>query len=207
MRAYRAPTVREGVPPGRVFQPSGPASSLWRLAPSRLAVLKRLSPQPISSNPESALAAACANTRPCGYDKTTVSRFLQNASRILEAAESVSSSHASTYPEMTISIGPEGGIRMVTQGTGLPLDVLQQEHGAQMIYRVTQQESRVRLEGRAGSRTCLFEAEKPDRAARILLGDGPRYALVQAAQLAQARNHQYPLTESKIDLPVHTLDC
>ena len=65
----------------------------------------------------------------------------------------------------------------MTQGTGLPLDVLQQEHGAQMIYRVTQQESRVRLEGRAGSRTCLFEAEKPDGAARILLGDGPRYAM------------------------------
>ena len=68
---------------------------------------------------------------------------------------------------------------MVTQGTGLPLEVLQQEHGAQMIYRVTQQESSVRLEGRAGSRTCLFEAEKPNWAARILLGDTPpRYALI-----------------------------
>lgn len=70
---------------------------------------------------------------------------------------------------------------MVTQGTGLPLEVLQQEHGSQMIYRVTQQESRVRLEGRAGSRTCLFEAEKPDGAARILLGDGPRYAMSSSA--------------------------
>jgi hypothetical protein len=105
-----------------------------------------------------------------------VSRFLQNAARILEAAESVSGSHESIFPEMTISIGPEGGIRMVAQGTGLPLDVLQDQLGAQMIYRVTQQESSVRLEGRAGSRTCLFEAEKPDGAARILLGDGPRYA-------------------------------
>jgi hypothetical protein len=106
-----------------------------------------------------------------------VSRFLKNAARILEAAESVSSSQSSLYPEMTILIGPEGGIRMVTQGTGLPLDVLQQEHGAQMVYRVTQQDSRVRLEGRAGARTCLFEAEKPNRAARILLGGGPRYAV------------------------------
>ena len=65
----------------------------------------------------------------------------------------------------------------MTQGAGLPLEVLQHEHGAQMIYRVTQQESRVRLEGRAGGRTCLFEAEKPDGVARALLGDGPRYAL------------------------------
>ena len=106
-----------------------------------------------------------------------MSRFLQNAARILEAAESVSAAQSSIYPEMTISISPEGSIRMVTQGTGLPLDVLQQEHGAQMIYRITQQDSRVRLEGRAGARTCLFEAEKPDGAARILLGDGPRYAI------------------------------
>jgi hypothetical protein len=114
-----------------------------------------------------------------------VSRFIQNASRILEAAESVSGSQSSLYPEMTISIGPDGSIRMVTQGTGLPLDVLQQEHGAQMIYRITQQESSVRLEGRAGSRTCLFEAAKPDGAARILLGDGPRYAA--AAQTTMVR--------------------
>jgi hypothetical protein len=106
-----------------------------------------------------------------------VSRFLQNAARILEAAESVSGSQASLYPEMTISIGPEGGIRIATQGTGEPLDVVQQQHGAQMVYRVTQQESRVRLEGRAGFRTCLFEAERPDGAARILLGGAPRYSL------------------------------
>jgi hypothetical protein len=116
-----------------------------------------------------------------------VSRFLQNAARILEAAESVSGSQAFLYPEMTILIGPEGGIRMVTQGTGLPLDVLQQEHGAQMIYRVTQQESSVRLEGRAGSRTCLFEAEKPDGAARILLGGGPRYAVGSRPEAALER--------------------
>ena len=76
---------------------------------------------------------------------------------------------------------------MVTEGTGLPLEVLQQDHGAQMIYRVTQQESSVRLEGRAGSRTCLFEAEKPDGAARILLGDGPRYALTPSTAVARAK--------------------
>ena len=75
---------------------------------------------------------------------------------------------------------------MVTQGTGLPLDVLQQQHGSQMIYRVTQQESSVRLEGRAGSRTCLFEAEKPNWAARILLGDGPRYTLSPSLALASS---------------------
>lgn len=120
-----------------------------------------------------------------------MSRFLQNAARILEAAEAVSSSQSSAYPELTISIGPEGGIRVVTEGTGLPLEVLQQEHGAQMIYRVTQQESRVRLEGRAGSRTCLFEAEKPDGVARILLGDRPRYLLSNDAPIADTRREPW----------------
>ena len=133
----------------------------------------------------------------------SVSRFLQNASRILEAAESVTSSQSSLYPELTISIGPEGGIRMVTQGTGLPLDVLQQQHGSQMIYRVTQQESSVRLEGRAGSRTCLFEAEKPNWAARILLGDGPRYTLSPSLALApHPLPHPTPCEQAElIDIP------
>lgn len=104
-----------------------------------------------------------------------MSRFLENAARILEAAESVSGSQASLYPEVTISIGPDGGIRMATEPTELALDVLQQEQGAQMIYRVTQQETSVRLEGRAGARTCVFEAEKAGAVQRALLGGGPRY--------------------------------
>ena len=77
---------------------------------------------------------------------------------------------------------------MVTHGAGEPLDVLQQQQGAQMVYRVTQQESRVRLEGRAGSRTCLFEAEKPNGAARILLGDStPRYTVSRQLGIAAPR--------------------
>jgi len=117
--------------------------------------------------------------------------------KILEAAESVTSSQSSSFPELTISIGPEGGIRMVTEGTGLPLDMLQQEHGAQMIYRVTQQESRVRLEGRAGSRTCLFEAERTDGAARILLGDGPRYTMSPKLAIGPPTSSSPPNWQSK----------
>jgi hypothetical protein len=90
---------------------------------------------------------------------------------------------------------------MVTQNTGEPLDVLQQQQGAQMIYRVTQQESRVRLEGRAGCRTCLFEAEKPDGAARILLGDGPRYTLVTQPALAPASSAEVREPEASTTLP------
>jgi hypothetical protein len=74
---------------------------------------------------------------------------------------------------------------MATEPGGESLDVLQQEQGAQMIYRVTQQESSVRIEGRAGSRTCVFEAEKPGVVQHALLGDGPRYTFA-SPQLGEA---------------------
>ncbi len=52
-----------------------------------------------------------------------------------------------------------------------PLDTLQADRGAGMVYRISQQGEHVRLEGRAGRRTCLFETEKPDGAARPLPAD------------------------------------
>ena len=102
-----------------------------------------------------------------------MSRFLDNAAQILEAAESaVQSGHTPT--DMTILITAEGGIRMVAD-SDWPLDSLQAHHGARMAYRVSQNASHVRVEGRAGSRTCLFETAKPERAARLLLNSSPNY--------------------------------
>jgi len=96
-----------------------------------------------------------------------VSRFVENAVRILEAAESaVESGH--TPSDVTILIGPEGSLRMVAD-SDWPLDSLQLFHGSNTAYRVSQRASMVRVEGRAGSRTCLFETPKPERAARLLL--------------------------------------
>jgi hypothetical protein len=55
-----------------------------------------------------------------------------------------------------------------------------------MAYRVSQSASVVRVEGRADSRTCLFETVKPERAARLLLNSSPSYwngpLLLSAAQ-------------------------
>jgi hypothetical protein len=96
-----------------------------------------------------------------------VSRFLDNAAQILDAAESaLQSGH--TPSDMTILITAEGGIRMLAD-SDWPLDSLQSHHGAKMAYRVSQNASVVRVEGRADSRTCLFETLKPARAARLLL--------------------------------------
>jgi len=93
--------------------------------------------------------------------------FHAHASQILEAAEAVMKIGGEAS-DWSILIGPEGGIHMVC-GSDWPLDSLQAHHRAQMAYRVRHDDRKVRVEGRAGSRTCLFETEKPDGAARLLL--------------------------------------
>ena len=110
-----------------------------------------------------------------------MSSFVDNAVQILDAAENaVRSGHIPS--DMTILISAEGGIRMVAD-SDWPLDSLQAHHGAGMAYRVSQRASMVRVEGRAGSRTCLFETEKPERAARLLLNHSPNYNLTVLSEL------------------------
>jgi len=93
--------------------------------------------------------------------------FRDNASNIFEAAEAVSRA-GGELSEWSILIGEDGGIHMVA-ASDWSLDSLQAHHGARMAYRVRQLDQKVRLEGRAGSRTCLFETAKPNGAARLLL--------------------------------------
>jgi hypothetical protein len=104
--------------------------------------------------------------------------FLDNARNILHAAENVYFSTGS-LEEMSILIAPEGGVRVVS-GSDWSLESLRVHHGARMAYRVSQRDGRVQLEGRAGSRTCLFEAEKPDGAAGLLLANTRYYDLTPA---------------------------
>ena len=100
-----------------------------------------------------------------------MSRFLDNAMQIFDAAESAAQS-GQTPTDMTILISAEGGIHMVAD-SDWPLDSLQSHHGAKMAYRVSQNSSVVRVEGRGDSSTCVFETAKPERAARILLNRSP----------------------------------
>ena len=110
-------------------------------------------------------------------DKQNVGRFLENAVEIFSAAEhSLEAGHSPS--DMTILIGPEGGISLVADNDW-PLDSLQAHRGARMVYRVSQRGKTVRLEGREGSRTCVFETAKPERAARRLLADPPVRLLQQ----------------------------
>jgi hypothetical protein len=103
--------------------------------------------------------------------------------QLLDTAESaVQSGHAPS--DLTILITSEGGIQMVAD-SDWPLESLQLHHGARMAYRVSQSAAHVRVEGRAGTRTCLFETEKPERAARFLLQRSPAY-WTQAPKLLEA---------------------
>jgi hypothetical protein len=107
-----------------------------------------------------------------------VSRFLENAQKIFQAAEEAA--QAGLQPsEMTIFIGPAGGIQMIA-GSDWPLESLTWARGAQMAYRVSNQGHTVKVEGRAGGRTCLFEAETPNGAARHLLSNRAAYTVTPA---------------------------
>jgi hypothetical protein len=112
-----------------------------------------------------------------------VNGFVDNAARIFEAARSASDAgHA--LSEMTILIGSGGGIRIIAD-SDWPLESLQTEHGAQMAFRVSQQEASVRVEGRAGLQTCLLKSANPERVARLLLG-GSSYSYLGHPQLPAA---------------------
>jgi hypothetical protein len=99
--------------------------------------------------------------------------FLENASRLFEIARNSAQTGAVT--DLSILIGHDGAIRVIT-ASDWPLESLEAHHGSRMAFRVRHtQDRRVRLEGRAGSRTCLLEAAKPDGVARLLLANSISY--------------------------------
>jgi hypothetical protein len=99
---------------------------------------------------------------PAVLDKSTVSRFVDHAHEILDAAES-----AGSCTGMTILMGPNG-IRMIAD-SDWPLDSLISHHGANTAYRVSQNQGAVRVEGREGSRRCVLESVSHAATARMLL--------------------------------------
>jgi len=113
-----------------------------------------------------------------------VGRFLEHAWEIFHAAECAPEAGPEAS-DWTILVGPSGRIRMMA-GCDWPLESLQFEHGARMVFRVSRQQGKVRLEGRAGRRTCMFETGRPDGAARRLPADPPESLLRAAVPAALA---------------------
>lgn len=130
------------------------------------------------------VASASAKIPGDKSDEESVGSFSDNAANIFQAAESAM--QAGQQPtEMTIVIGQEGGIHLIAE-SDWPLERLLHHHGAQMAYRVRQLDKLIRLEGRAGPRTCVFEAPKLGAAVRALLADHAQYELTQGSGDFQA---------------------
>jgi hypothetical protein len=106
-----------------------------------------------------------------------VSLFWDNANKLMESAmAAVQNGFASTEP-MTVLIGQEGGIHIVSQ-SDWPLDRLAEERGARMAYRVSHNNGRVAVDGIQGATVCHLETESEGaRAARTILRDRPSYLL------------------------------
>lgn len=86
----------------------------------------------------------------------------------MEAAEcAVQAGHTPSH--LTILLGCEGGIRIIAE-SDWPLDSLQAQHGATAVYRVSEANEKVRVEGREGARTCVFESPTGPSPARMILG-------------------------------------
>jgi hypothetical protein len=101
-----------------------------------------------------------------------VSGFLAEVGRIFDVAEAASGAGEAAC-DLAILVQPDGAIRML-DASGWQLPALAVHTGAQTAYRVTRQSGHVRVEGRAGSQSCLLESETPARRAAGLLHSVPR---------------------------------
>lgn len=97
-----------------------------------------------------------------------VSRFVENAMKLMDAAETAVQT-GQTPSHLTILLGCEGGMRMIAD-SDWTLDALQTYHGASAVYRVSQKQERLRVEGREGLRRCMFESPSTQMAAKLILG-------------------------------------
>ena len=95
-----------------------------------------------------------------------MSEFLRNAERILDAAGNMDRTGSSRH-SVTILIDWSGAIRVVTD-SDWTLQSLQIERGARLAYRVTENQGRVRVEGRSGSESCVLESSAAAVARNIL---------------------------------------
>ncbi len=103
-----------------------------------------------------------------------MSRFLENAQAIFEAAEN-SAAAGNESEEYTILLkSPTGGIHMIAN-SDWSLPALQEAHGAHTAYRVSRSGDRVMVDGNNGQRTCHLEATTAAQKAHFLLNATPAW--------------------------------
>jgi hypothetical protein len=87
-----------------------------------------------------------------------VSRFLEDAERVLETAN-VAPAHCG-MADMAILIDAWGGMRIVDAAGWRP-EALEAHYGAKTVYQVTRTPGGVRVTGRSGGRSCVLESARP----------------------------------------------
>jgi hypothetical protein len=95
---------------------------------------------------------------------------------LLANTESIFQTALAGEGEVSILIGQDGAIRMLT-GADWSLEALQAYHGARAVYRVERNGGRLRVEGRSSSASCVLDTGQTTSMARRLLADRPRYVL------------------------------
>jgi hypothetical protein len=107
-------------------------------------------------------------------DKVFVSRFLDDAENLFEAAAGAGKGGESNPTDLAITVSPTGAIQ-ITEAWGWAMHALQAHAGARTVYRVSRNSAGIRVEGRNGSQSCLLESESPAVTAYRLLNAASPY--------------------------------
>jgi hypothetical protein len=86
-----------------------------------------------------------------------VSRFLEDAERVLETAN-IAPAHCG-MADLAILIDAWGGMRIVDAAGWRP-EALQAHYGAKTVYQVARTPGGIRVMGRSGGRSCVLESSR-----------------------------------------------
>jgi hypothetical protein len=109
-----------------------------------------------------------------------VSRFLNDARRILEAAETAEE------PDIAILIHRRQGIQLVCGKGDWSLPSLLSESGAAAAYRVSRRDGQLQVEGTSETETCVLQKKTGKRVLRELLEERRAYEVVGPDQWGSA---------------------
>ena len=102
-----------------------------------------------------------------------VNQLLENANRILDAAESMRVA-GHTGADWSILVGSQGAIHMVS-GSDWPLEALRFQHGATQAYRVIHKDDEIQVECKDGQRDIRIRSQAENHLLKLLLPERRDY--------------------------------
>ena len=102
-----------------------------------------------------------------------VNQLLENANRILDAAESMRVA-GHTGADWSILVGSQGAIHMVS-GSDWPLEALRFQHGANQAYRVIHKDDEIQVECKDSQRDIRIRSQPENHLLKLLLPERRDY--------------------------------